>query len=108
MERTDIPIGRQNAITRADLAGIWGCSDRTARQKIADLRASPGKDGYVILSTSHEPKGYWRSNDPKEIEQFIRETEARAKSTFLSLKDARRVLKAIQHSDQIRFQEESA
>ena len=63
---------------------------------IADLRAQYGEDGYVILSTSRKPSGYWRSNDPAEIRAFILETEARGRNTFLALRDAKRVLRRIE------------
>ena len=65
--RNDIPIGRTNAISRAQLARLWRCSDRVARHTIADFRAEPSADPCVILSTSSEPAGYWRSRDPREI-----------------------------------------
>lgn len=91
--RQDIPIGRRNAISRMALARLWRCTEREARRMIAELRAAPGDDGYAILSTASSPSGYWRSNDPEELAGFIRETESRARNTFLSLRDARRLLR---------------
>lgn len=92
--RSDIPYGRENAISRKALRKLWNCDDRKARETIAFLRRFPGGDGCAILSTSSSsPEGYWRSDDPEEILHFIRETENRARNTFLSLRDARRVLK---------------
>ena len=91
--RVDIPIGRDYAISRERLAWLWGCSERDARRTVADLRATPGDDGYAILSTASYPAGYWRSDDPEEIAGFILETESRVRNTFLSLKDARRLLR---------------
>ena len=99
--RNDIPIGRANAISRPELSRIWHCSDREARRLIAELRAVPGNDGYAIISTAHTPSGYWRSNDINEIAAFIRETEARARNTFLALKDAKRLLGRLQTGDQM-------
>lgn len=103
-ECSDIPIGRQNAISKAALCQLWGCSEREARNRVAQLRAEPAHDGYVILSTSNGPTGYWRSDDPQEIAAFIRETEHRAKNTFLSLKAARQVLEEKTRSGQMRFE----
>ena len=92
--RMDIPFGRDNAISREKLRRLWNCNDREARLIIANLRRYPGEDGCAILSTSStHPAGYWRSDNPAEISAFIKETEGRARSTFLSLKDARRVLR---------------
>lgn len=94
--RLDIPVGRENAISREQLARQWNMRDRDARRMIAELRAEAGGDGYAILSTSRKPSGYWRSNDPAEIRGFIRETEARARNTFLAIRDAKRVLRSIE------------
>lgn len=94
--RRDIPVGRENAISREDLAIIWCMRERETRRMVARLRAEAGNDGYAILSTSRKPSGYWRSNDPEEIRGFIRETEARARNTFLAIRDAKRVLRRIE------------
>ena len=67
--------------------------DRGVRKTIATLRAEMEDDDYVILSTSHSPSVYWRSNDPAEIQEFIRETEARARNTFESIRTAKRILR---------------
>lgn len=101
---SDIPIGRENAISKAALCRLWGCSERKARNRVAQLRAEPARDGYVILSTSNGPTGYWRSDDPQEIAAFIRETEHRAKNTFLSLKAARQALEDRERAGQMRFE----
>lgn len=95
--RTDIPIGRENSISRAQLACIWNTNDRGVRHIIANLRAQLDNDNYAILSTSRKPSGYWRSNDPEEIRAFIRETEARGRNTFLALRGAKRVLRRLEN-----------
>ena len=95
----DIPIGRENAISRADLAKRWGCSDREARHRIARLRCEED-DRYVIVSHSRGGvAGYYRTDNPAEIEHFLNEMTKRARSTFRPLKQARRVLKAIRMED---------
>ena len=101
--RTDIPFGAKNALSRRDLARLWGCSDREARRQIAEFRAAPGEDGSAILSSSSAPSGYWRSDDPAEIRRFVRETEARAKSTFGALKAARHALRRLEAAGQENF-----
>jgi len=103
--RADIPVGRRHAVSRATLAQLWQCSDRKARRFIAEFRAKPGNDGCAILSTAAWPPGYWRSNDPQEITGFIRETEARARNTFFTLRDAKHVLKQIDTSGQMNINE---
>ena len=102
-DRRTIPVGSKNAISRRELARLWGCSDREARRQIAEFRAAPGEDGSVILSSSSAPSGYWRSNDPAEIRRFIREAEVRARSTFASLKAARHALRRLEAAGQENF-----
>lgn len=88
----DIPIGRENAITRAELAHKWGVSDRMARNMIAELRAEDNGDGMIIVAYS-SGKGYYRTDNPAEIDHFIKEMSKRARNTFAPLRKARRVLK---------------
>lgn len=89
---TDIPIGPENAITRAQLAALWNCADREARRIIAEFRAQDDGDDMVIVSHSSK-SGYYRTNDPETIEWFLNEQTKRARNTFRPLKKARRVLR---------------
>ena len=90
--REHIPVGRENAITRADLAKLWGIDDRAVRETISRMRAAPTDDPYAIISSSHNPPGYWRSDVFVELERYIRETNARAKNTIRAASDAKRVI----------------
>ena len=80
MNITDIPIGRENAITREELMRKTGLSDRTIRREIECYRRTLPEDGYIVMSTSHGT-GYWRTNDKDEIDQFIGETICRTNNT---------------------------
>ena len=62
-----IPYGRDNAVSRADLVRLTGWNDRKVRDEIKRLL----RNGERILSSS-SAKGYWRSDDPDEIERFLR------------------------------------
>ena len=89
----DIPIGAENAITRAELARKWGVNDRLARRRIAELRAADNGDAYVIVSHSRGGvRGYYRTNDPEVIKRYVNEVHSRARNTFLPLRKARRVM----------------
>lgn len=89
----DIPIGAENAISRAELARKWDVNDRTARERIAALRADDNGDGYVIVSHSRGGvHGYYRTNDTDTIRRYANEVNSRAQNTFLPLRKARRVL----------------
>lgn len=89
----DIPIGKHNAVTRAQLCKKWGVDDRTVRLRIAALRAEDNGDDYIIVSHSRGGvSGYWRTDQADEIQHFFNETKKRAINTFKPLKKMRRVL----------------
>lgn len=90
--REHIPIGKENAITRAELARLWSMDDRTVRETVARMRINQTDDPYAILSSSCNPPGYWRSDIRAELERYVKEGQARAKNTIAALGDARRVL----------------
>ena len=78
-----IPYGKENAISKQELMQLTGLSERVVRKKIHDLRQE-----YVIISSSHR-KGFYRTNDLQEINDFIEETKRRAFNTFKSYKAAK-------------------
>ena len=88
----DIPIGKSNAITRDALAKLWGKSDRHTRQIIQDLRNQDNGDNYIIVSQANG-YGYFRTDDPEIIADFIRDTQARAANTLLPLQKAKRIMR---------------
>lgn len=90
LTREIIPIGRENAISRGELAELLGMSDRDVRDVVARLRRQGGNDPYVICSSSHNPPGYWRTNSDVEIMAYWAETHSRAKNTLAALKDVER------------------
>lgn len=90
LTREIIPIGRENAITRGELAELLGMSDRDVRDVVARLRRQGGNDPYVICSSSHNPPGYWRTNSDVEIMAYWAETHSRARNTLAALKDVER------------------
>ena len=90
---TDIPIGREHAISRADLAKLWNCNDRAARRRIAILRCQPVEDGMFIVSHSQGGvKGYYRTDKPDEIRHFIHEGRKRMRNIAAPIDNARKLL----------------
>ena len=87
----DIPVGKENAITKYRLAANWHVSERSARKIIQELRAADFGDEYVIVSSS-SGRGYYKTDNLEEIEKFKREVMNRAKHTFLPLKKVNRIL----------------
>ena len=94
--RADIPIGRNNAIRRSDLARRWKCDEREVRRIVAAMRAEDTTDPYVVLSSASHPAGYWRSSDLWELHAFVNEMSARAKHTYSALKHAKKVLVSLE------------
>ncbi len=86
----DIPIGRENAISRKNLAALWNVSDREARRFVADLRTIDDGTDYVIVSASRF-SGYYRTNDPSEIDWFVAEMVKRIRNIVKAIKVARAV-----------------
>lgn len=86
-----IPFGANNAIKRNVLVDLLGCSDREVRRMIEVAR----QEGAVILNFS-DGKGYFRPEKKEEVEKYIRQEEARAKSIFFNLKSAKIALRKIE------------
>lgn len=86
----DIPIGSENAISRKNLAALWGVSDRMARRIVAELRNIEDGTDYVIVSVSRG-SGYYRTQDLCEINHFLNEMRKRIRNTYRAIKIAQRI-----------------
>lgn len=82
-----IPIGKQNAITRAELSKITGISDRAIRQQIKDYVSK----GIPVLSSSRH-KGYWIAENITEIEEYLNECDNRRNSLYITNMKLRQLL----------------
>ena len=83
-----LPVGKENAISTADLVRLTGCkSARDLQERIAYER----NHGAVICSGSG--RGYWKPKDRQEIQEFVRMMNARALNTLRATKSARAALK---------------
>lgn len=82
-----IPYGRNNAISRKDLAAALGMSDRKTRSAIEDARA----DGLIIIN-SQDGSGYFQTNDIEEMRRQYRQDTARALAIFRRRKPLRKAL----------------
>lgn len=67
-----IPFGRENAIKRSDLRDLMGVTDREMRYMIADARKE------VPIINLQDGNGYYRPNDPAELQYYILQEKARA------------------------------
>ena len=98
----DIPIGRENAVTKGELVRKWNRSERGVRLIIQELRQIDNGDNYVIVSFSGG-KGYYKTDDLEEIEAYKRETIRRARHTFAPLRKINRILETYEIPEQLEF-----
>ena len=91
-----IPIGRENAITYPQLCALWHCSERQVRKILHQLSYYDNNDNYVLIRSSHG-KGFYKTDNPIEIQIYITECSNRAMSIFSTLKKARKVLKRMEY-----------
>ena len=83
---SEIPVGKDNAISRYDLRTKLGMSDRKMREVIHDAKVA----GYLICSTS---RGYYIPDDIEDIKhQYFREKK-RIASTYAAIRQMRAILK---------------
>lgn len=95
-----LPFGRENAVPSEVLADALGFSS------VRELQHAVQKEreaGAVILSTTSDGGGYFRSNDPEELHRFVRTLNSRARNTLRAAESAQRVLEAA--TGQMRLEE---
>ena len=92
---TDIPIGRENAISYDELCNLWGMNRRAVRAELHRLACDDNKDNYILIRSSNG-RGFYRTDDEYEIASYRKECLNRGRSIFAQVKKCNRVLK---HSD---------
>lgn len=85
-----IPVGYENRKTYAELEDMWGISRRYVRLVLHRLSEQDNGDGFVLIRSA-KTKGFYKTDDPGEIEGYRREVLARATSHFVPLKKIRRI-----------------
>lgn len=91
-----VPYGAENAISRHDLLNVvrsafGDVSDREMRRMLEYAR----QNGNIIINFQNG-KGYFRPDSKEEIEKYIRQEEARAKTIHFNLKSAKRALRRLE------------
>ncbi len=77
-----IPEGKENAVSRAELARLTGIPDRNIRAAVkAANKALALETGKAILSTSGK-SGYWISASREEMEAYLAESSRRSRSQY--------------------------
>lgn len=88
-----IPIGKQNAVSYAFLQSLWGMSDkRKVRNRLHELSGYDNGDPYVLIRSSKNRDGFYRTDDADEISAFRLETLHKGRSTFAPIRKCNRIL----------------
>lgn len=82
-----LPKGKEKAISSERLARLSGVGSVRELQKII---AKMRKEGAIICSSS--AKGYWLPKNRKEIEEFCRTMDKRARNIFNATRSAKKAL----------------
>ena len=94
----DLPTKKEDAITYPELCELWGCSERQVRYVLHELSRMDNGDNYVLIRSSRG-KGFYKTDNVQEIEQYRIECTNRAKRTFAPLRKIRRILKEVQNEN---------
>lgn len=86
-----IGVGRENAVTRAQLCALTGRADRSVRRHIEKARNS----GALIISDK-TGKGYYIATSPSELLSQIMENKSRALSILAHQKHLRQAYMAME------------
>ena len=88
----DIPVGRKKAATYTELMTQWSKTERQVRQILHMLSLYDNGDNYVLIRSS-KSKGFYRTDDEKEIEAYRQECLNKGRSIFAPVKKCNRILK---------------
>lgn len=89
----DIPTNKNEAVTYPILKMWWGLNEREVRRTLHDLSSFDNGDNYVLIR-SGKSKGFYKTDDRKEIEQYKQECLNKGRSVFAPVKKINRILNA--------------
>ena len=81
------------SVSYEDLGDLWNIpSRRQIRAILAELSAFDSGDDYILIRTSHDGGGFYKTRDHAKIEAYRKEVYNRAMNTLKPLKKIKRVL----------------
>ena len=89
----EIPIGKENAVDYPTLRRMWTVKDREVRAILHELSRYDNGDDFILIRSSG-CKGFYKTDDPAEIEAYKRECLKRGRNVFAPVKKINRVLNA--------------
>lgn len=109
---SELPIGKANAVSYAELIVRWGRSERDVRKILHDLSCYDNGDDYILIRSSKKGGGFYKTNNPDEMKEYRRECLAKGKSVFAPVKKINRVLnnntKQFEFENNLRVRREAA
>lgn len=99
---SEIPVGKENALTRQELCSMWGVNERTARAILNELSRYDNGDDYILIRSGMS-KGFYKTTDPAEIAAYRKECLHKGRSIFAPLRKINRVTAEL-NADQYSFE----
>lgn len=87
---SEIPVGKENALSRQELCALWGVSDRRARAVLQELSSYDNGDDYILIRSGMS-RGFYKTADPDEIAAYRKECLNKGRAHFAPLRKINRV-----------------
>lgn len=109
---SEIPIGKENAVSYPELVLKWDRKERDVRQILHELSAFDNGDDYILIRSAKKGGGFYRTDNPDDIKAYREECLAKGRSNFAPVKKINRVLNSnseqISMTNNLRVMRESA
>lgn len=89
---SEIPVGKDKAVTYPDLIVMWGRNERDVRHILHELSAFDNGDDYILIRSAKRGGGFYRTDNPCDIKSYREECLAKGRSIFAPVKKINRVL----------------
>lgn len=87
---SEIPEGKENAVTRQQLCAMWDMSDRQARKVLQQLSHYDNGDDYILIRSGMS-KGFYKTTEPAEIAAYRKECLNKGRAHFAPLRKINRL-----------------
>lgn len=87
---SEIPVGKENALTRQQLCAMWDMSDRQARKVLQELSHYDNGDDYILIRSGMS-KGFYKTTDQAEIAAYRKECINKGRAHFAPLRKINRL-----------------
>lgn len=91
---SELPVGKENAVSYAELCKRWGRGERAVREILHELSRYDNGDNYILIRSS-SGCGFYRTDDEDDIAAYRQECLNRGRNVFAPLKKINRVLKEV-------------